>query len=77
MTVIFSFTNKDILYSVICKNTDKFTKIENLLYDKYPECRDTQNFYTLNGQKIDKYKNLEENNIYNSAVIQLNQMNNN
>ena len=74
MTVIFSSINQDLLYSVICKNTDKFTKIENILYDEFPGYRETQNYFIFNGQKIDKYKNLDENNLFNSAVIQLNQI---
>ena len=45
MTVIFSSTKKDILYSVVSKNIDKFTKIENILYDEYPECKDAQNCF--------------------------------
>ena len=74
MTVIFSSINQDLLYSVIYKDTDKFTKIENILYDEFPGYRETQNCFIFNGQKIDKYKNLDENNLYNSAVIQLNQI---
>ena len=33
MTVIFNSMKQDIHHSFICKNTDKFTRLENLLYD--------------------------------------------
>ena len=34
MSVIFSSKEEDILYSIICKNTDKFSKIENIFLEK-------------------------------------------
>ena len=74
MTVIFHSIDQKILYSVICKNTDKFTTIENLLYEEYPTYRDQENIFMINGLVINKYKNLEENHISNSAVILLSQL---
>ena len=37
MTVIFATMDNKFHYSVICKNTDKFIKIEGLLYEAIPE----------------------------------------
>ena len=72
MTVIFVSTDHKIHYSFICKNTDKFNKIENLLYDIYPEYQESENIFTANGNKVIKSKTFEENNIKNSDVITLN-----
>ena len=41
MTVIFQSVDQKVHYAFICKNTDKFNIIENLLYDKYPEYIDS------------------------------------
>ena len=75
MTVIFRSMNQEILYSVICKNTDKFTKIENLLYEEYPKYRERNNIFIFNGKMINKYLNLDENGIINNSVLILNTLN--
>ena len=74
ISVIFRSVDQNILYSIICKNTDKFTTIENLLYEEYPKYRDSENIFLFNGKTINKYLSLEENNIINSAIIMLNQI---
>ena len=70
-SVIFASLDETIHYSVICKNKDKFSKIESMLYDKYPEYKGTKNYFVVNGQKIDISKNLDENGIKNGDIITL------
>ena len=72
MSLIFISADQKIHHSFICKNTDKFTKIEYLLYDIYPEYMESDNYFIVNGNKINKYKTLEENKIKNSDIITLN-----
>ena len=72
MTVIFHSLDENIHYSVICKNNDKFSKIESLLYDKYPDYKDLNKDFIINGKKIDINKNLQDNNIQDSDIITLN-----
>ena len=73
MTVNFTTVDSKIQnYSLICKNTDIFNSIETKLYQDYKEYYDTENYFTVNGKKIHKYKNLQENNIYNNDTIILN-----
>ena len=69
MSVIFKSFDEDINYSVICKNTDEFGQIESLLYDRYPEYKNSNNNFLLNGKKIERNKNLDDNNIKNSDII--------
>jgi hypothetical protein len=66
----------DIDYTIIAKNTDDFVKIEKELYDKYPDYRNFENDFLLNGIKIKKYKTLKENNIKNKDIITLIKKNN-
>jgi len=73
MTINFSTIDRRIQnYSIICKNTDIFNNIEKRLYEDYEEYYDTENYFTINGKKINKCKNLEENNIHNNDAIILN-----
>ena len=69
MTIIFQSSNEEINYAALCKNTDIFNKIETQLYECYPEYRENENFFTSNGIKINKYKNMDENNIKNNDII--------
>ena len=73
MTVIFYSTDQKIHYSLICKETDKFSTIENKLYEAYPECQGFEYYFMVNGQKIKKFETLKENKIKNSQIITLNQ----
>ena len=68
MTVIFQSKDSKIHYAFICKNTDRFNKIENMLYDKYPEYIERENYFTVNGIKINKYKTMEQNKIKYSDI---------
>ncbi len=57
---------------VPCKNTDIFVHLEEQLYERYPEYKETNNFFTCNGDVIKRFKSLEENGIKNSDKILLN-----
>ena len=73
MTINFeSFDEQLKNYSIICKNTDNFNKIEKKLYDDYNEYYNVENYFTINGNKIHKFKSLDENKINNNDIIVLN-----
>ena len=74
LSVIFISSDQKVHYSVICKNTDKFSKIENMLYDEYPEYSECENHFLVNGKKVNKYKTLEYNKIKNNDIIMLKNM---
>ena len=76
ISVIFISDDQNIHYSVICKNTDKFIRLEEKLYKDYPEYSEIDCFFMVNGKVISKFKSLEENNIHNSDIIILNKKNN-
>ena len=69
MSVIISTEDKNILYSVIAKNTDKFLRIEEKFCDDFPQFGNIENSFYINGNKINKYQTLEENSIKNSSLI--------
>ena len=58
--VIFTSSDEMILYSVLCKNTEQFIKLEEKLYNNYPEYSGSHNVFMVNGKKINKLKTLDE-----------------
>ena len=71
LSVIFVSSDKKIHYSTICKNTDKFSKIENMLYDAYPEYTDSENYFFVNEKKLINIKAQDFNKIKNNDIITL------
>ena len=69
ISIIFASTDQKVLYSTICKNTDKFGNIELQLYDAYPDYSESVNIFTVNGKKINRSKNFDENKIKNHDTI--------
>ena len=69
MSIIFTSGDQNFYTSIICKNTDKFNKIEDLLYEKYPKYTETENYFIFNGNKINRNKTLEQNNIKDNDII--------
>ena len=62
---------QDIDYPIIIKNTEKFFKIESLIYEKYPNYMETINYFLVRGNKINRSKTIEENYIKNDDIITL------
>ena len=69
ISVIFTSSDKMILYSLISKNTEKFIKLEEKLYNNYPEYSESDNYFKKKKKKINKYKTLDENKIKDSDNI--------
>ena len=72
MSINITSIDQNIHCSFICKNTDIFSNIEAKLYQKYKEYSENENFFTVNGKKINKHKNLDDNEIKDNDIIILN-----
>ena len=70
--VLFKSFDKKIELTLPCKNTDIFVRLEEQLYERFPEYKETNNKFTCNGIIIKRFKSLVENNIKCSDVILLN-----
>ena len=55
-----------------CKDSDLFVRLEEKLYDEYPQFKDVETYFLVNGQKVLRFKSMKENNIKNGQVIMLN-----
>jgi len=68
-TVTFISSNENIHFSMICKNTDKFYRLEDAFYEKFPEYKKYNNLFLFQGKIIDKFNNLESNKINDNDII--------
>lgn len=73
MCVIFISVDQKLHFPIICKNTDIFTRLENVIYHKFPEFSETENYFIANGIKINKNKSLDFNHIKDNEIITLKQ----
>ena len=69
ISIIIQSSDQSLHTSIICKNTDKFHKIEELICEKNSKFIDTENFFYLNGAKINRNKTLEQNGIKDGDII--------
>lgn len=78
MNVIIKSSDQQILFPIICKNTDLFTRLESELYkvEEYKNYKEDDNYFLINGNKINKYNTLEQNGIKNNDIIILVKMDN-
>jgi hypothetical protein len=51
-----------------------FFKLEEKLYEAYPQYRERDNYFTVDGKKIQRFKTLYENGIKCSDVIHLHEL---
>jgi len=73
MTVNFvSMGTQDIgHYSLACRKTDLFIRLEEKLINDFPVLRESDLYFEVNVRRIKRYKTLEENNIKNNDIINL------
>ena len=72
LSVQFVSNDQKITYSIKCKNTTKFVRVEEKLYEVYPEYKETENYFIHYGNAIKRFKSIEENNIKSGIPIILN-----
>ena len=64
--------NQDIEnYTIPCKSTDLFVRLEERLYNDYPKYRNYETFFMVNTRRILRFKTLEENKIKSGDIISL------
>ena len=71
MTINFvSQGNQEITnYSLACKNTDLFVRLEEILYQDYLKFKDFETYFEVRTKRIKRFKTIEENDIRNNDVI--------
>ena len=74
ISIKFISCDQNINFPTFAKPNDDFTKIENILYNNYPNYKENENYFLVNGRRINKYKTIEENGIKNNDIITLNKL---
>ena len=69
ISIVIMSSDENIIFPILCKNTDIFNFVEKKFYEKYPEYKDLDNYFILNGKRIRKNKSLDENKIKNNDII--------
>lgn len=72
IAINFISYDEKIIYPMACKGSDIFSKLEEKLYLEYPEYKSQNNYFKINGKKINKSETLEKNRIKNGDIIFLN-----
>jgi len=67
-----SMGNNDIgHYNLICKNRDLFVRLEERLYNDFPQFKEHETYFEVKGKRIKRFKTLEQNLIKNNDIISM------
>ena len=69
LTLIFQSGDQLLRYAIICKNTDIFNIIVNKIFEREPKFKENFNYFLCNGNRVNEYKSLDENNIKDGNFI--------
>ena len=58
-------------FSFPCKDSTLFVKMEEKFYEEFPEYKETDNYFLVNGNKVKRFKTIKENNIKNGNPVLL------
>ena len=72
IAVMFNSTDQQLNFAICCRDLDKFSTIEEKLFNKFPVLKSKNIYYLANGNVIDKNLTLKENKIKNSTTIIIN-----
>ena len=71
MVVTFISTDSSVNIGIKCLATDVFAEVEEKLYKRFDDLRNTNNMFTVNARPILRFKKMFENQIKDGDIIQL------
>ena len=69
--IVINFNAAEVNYGIKCLADETFAEVEEKLYKKYNNLRETNNMFTVNAKPILRFKKIKENNIKDGDIIQL------
>ena len=72
ISLYFESMDQKIKHTITCQSNESFHILEGKLYEKYPQYKESENYFIVNGGKVNRFKTLKENNIKNGDKIVLN-----
>ena len=72
-SVLFMTQGSDDIYnySMICKNTELFVRLEERLYDDFPQFKKKETIFMVDARRILRFQTLDENKIKRNDIIHL------
>ena len=68
--ITFRAVSQEFIHPMVCTENDILSRLEEELYNKYPEYKELNTFLTCNGTNLKRFKTVGENNIKeNEAII--------
>ena len=74
ISLIFQSSDQAMLYSMICKNTDTISNLEEKLYKEFTSYAKSENFFICKGSMIDRDKAFKSYKIKNGDILILNKI---
>ena len=71
MVVTFISTDSSVNIGIKCLATDVFAEVEEKLYKRFDDLRNTNNMFTVNARPVLRFKKMFENSIKDGDFIQL------
>ena len=71
IVITFISVDSTVHYGMKCLPTDVFAEVEEKLYKKFENLRNTNNTFTANAKPVLRFKKICENNIKDGDIIQL------
>ena len=56
-------------YNLVCKNRDLFVRLEERLYEDFPQFKDYETYFEVNGKRIKRFKTIEQNHIKMNDIV--------
>ena len=72
ISIMFFIPEQNIHYPIPCNEFDSFSKIENKLFEEFPELKSKNIYYLANGNTVNKTTTIKENKIKNGDTILIN-----
>jgi molybdopterin converting factor small subunit len=69
--IVITFNSAEVNYGIKCLADETFAEVEEKLYKRYNNLRETNNMFTVNAKPILRFKKIKENNIKDGDIIQL------
>ena len=58
-------------YSLVCKTRVLFVNLEERLYNDFPQFKNYETYFEVNGKRIKRFQTLEQNKIKNNDIISI------
>ena len=71
MSIIFISKDSKLHYSIPCIKSDIFAHIEEKLYKQFPQYKETNNTFIVNGTTVLRFKTIAENKLVNELPVTL------